>query len=187
MDSTNSVTQIKSELRKRFRAEREFLLVDSSWEHLLEASEVRKALVVASYFSYGEEPNTLALNQALISLGKKLLLPRLRDDKDLDWVIWSGRNEDLISRGLVNEPIGDIYTGDIDVLIVPALHVDRNGNRLGQGGGSYDRALARTRAWKVALAYPGELTSEEVPREVHDQRVDAAATAEILVRFTEQS
>ena len=187
MDSTNSVTQIKSELRKRFRAEREFLVVDSSWEHLLDASEVKRALVVASYFSYGEEPNTRALNQALISLGKKLLLPRLRDDKDLDWVIWSGRNENLISHGLVHEPIGDIYTGDIDVLIVPALHVDRNGNRLGQGGGSYDRALARTRAWKVALVYPGELTSEEVPREVHDQRVDAAATAEILVRFTEQS
>lgn len=185
MDSTNSVTQIKSELRKRFRAEREFLLVDSSWEHLLDASEIKKALVVASYFSYGDEPNTHDLNQALIALGKKLLLPRLRDDKDLDWVNWSGRNEDLTSHGLVLEPVGDIYTGDIDVVIVPALHVDRQGNRLGQGGGSYDRALAQTNAWKVALVYPGELTSEEVPREVHDQRVDAAATAEILVRFTE--
>ena len=187
MDSTNSVTQIKSELRKRFRVEREFLVVDSNWEQLLDASEVKKALVVASYFSYGDEPNTHDLNQALISLGKKLLLPRLRDDRDLDWVIWSGRNEDLISHGFVHEPVGDIYSGDIDVVIVPALHVDRQGNRLGQGGGSYDRALARTSAWKVALIYPGELTSEEVPREVHDQRVDAAATAEILVRFTEQS
>ena len=146
MDSTNSVTQIKSDLRKRFRAEREFLVVDSSWEHLLDASEVKKALVVTSYFSYGDEPNTRDLNQALIALGKKLLLPRLRDDKDLDWVIWSGRNEDLISRGLVHEPVGDIYTGDIDVVIVPALHVYRKGNRLGQGGGSYDRALARTKA-----------------------------------------
>jgi 5-formyltetrahydrofolate cyclo-ligase len=185
VDSTNSVTQIKSDLRKRFRADREFLVVDSSWEHLLEASEVKKALVVASYFSYGDEPNTRNLNQTLISLGKKLLLPRLRDDKDLDWVIWSGRNEDLISKGLVHEAVGDLYVGDIDVVIVPALHVDRQGNRLGQGGGSYDRTLARTKAWKVALVYPGELTSEEVPREVHDQRVDAAATTEILVRFTE--
>jgi len=187
VDSTNSVTRIKSELRKRFRAEREFLLVDSSWEHLLDASEIKKALVVASYFSYGDEPNTHDLNQALIALGKKLLLPRLRDDKDLDWVNWSGRNEDLTSHGLVLEPVGDIYTGDIDVVIVPALHVDRKGNRLGQGGGSYDRALARTNAWKVALVYPGELTSEDVPREVHDQHIDAAATAEILVRFTDQN
>jgi 5-formyltetrahydrofolate cyclo-ligase len=102
-------------------------------------------------------------------------------------VIWSGKEEDLIPRGLVHEPIGDTYNGEIDVVIVPALHIDRRGNRLGQGGGSYDRALARTKAWKVALVYPGELTSEEVPREVHDQQVDAAATPEILVRFTEQN
>jgi 5-formyltetrahydrofolate cyclo-ligase len=58
---------------------------------------------------------------------------------------------------------------------------------LGQGGGSYDRALARTSAWKVALVYPGELSSEAIPSEPHDQKVDAAATAEILVRFTERN
>lgn len=187
MDSRKSVTQIKSELRKRFRAEREFLIVNSLWEHLLQANEVKSAAVVASYFSYGNEPDTHALNQSLISAGKKILLPRMRDDKDLDWVIWSGKSEDLIAHGLLHEPIGDVYQGEIDVVIVPALHIDRRGNRLGQGGGSYDRALSRTPAWKVALVYPGELTSEEVPFEPHDQRVDAAATAEILVRFTEQS
>jgi len=154
------VTEIKSELRKRYRAEREFLVVESHWKHLLDSREVNAANFVASYCSYGD---------------------------DLDWVIWSGKEEDLIPRGLVHEPIGDAYNGEIDVVIVPALHIDRRGNRLGQGGGSYDRALARTKAWKVALVYPGELTSEEVPREVHDQQVDAAATPEILVRFTEQN
>ena len=73
------------------------------------------------------------------------------------------------------------------MVIVPALHVDRKGNRLGQGGGSYDRALARTKAWKVALVYPGELSSENLPIEGHDQLLDAVATTEILVRFKEQN
>jgi len=187
VDSTKSVTEIKSELRKRYRAEREFLVVESHWKHLLDSREVNAANFVASYCSYGNEPNTSALNQSLLEAGKKVLIPRLREDNDLDWVIWSGKEEDLIPRGLVHEPIGDAYNGEIDVVIVPALHIDRRGNRLGQGGGSYDRALARTKAWKVALVYPGELTSEEVPREVHDQQVDAAATPEILVRFTEQN
>jgi len=180
VDSTKSVTEIKSELRKRYRAEREFLVVESHWKHLLDSREVNAANFVASYCSYGDEPNTSALNQSLLEAGKKVLLPRLRENNDLDWVIWSGKE-------LVHEPIGDAYNGEIDVVIVPALHIDRRGNRLGQGGGSYDRALARTKAWKVALVYPGELTSEEVPREVHDQQVDAAATPEILVRFTEQN
>lgn len=187
MDSSKSVTQIKWELRKRFRVERKFLIVDSEWEHLLEANEVKNAAVVASYFSYGDEPKTFSLNQSLIAAGKKVLLPRLRDDNDLDWVIWSGKKDDLRAGGSVHEPIGNVYQGAIDVVIVPALHIDQSGNRLGQGGGSYDRALSRTQAWKVALVYPGELSSEEVPCEPHDQKVDAAATAEILVRFTEQS
>ena len=121
MDSTKSVTQIKSELRRRFRAEREFLVTDSDWEHLLESHEVNAASVIASYFSYGDEPSTHALNKSLIAAGKKVLLPRLREDKDLDWVPWSGRDEDLTSQGLVSEPIGNTYTGEIDVVIVPAL------------------------------------------------------------------
>jgi 5-formyltetrahydrofolate cyclo-ligase len=183
MDSIKSVTQIKSELRKRFRAERDFLVTDSDWEHLLASREINSASVIASYFSYGAEPSTHSLNQSLLSAGKKVLLPRLRADKDLDWVAWSGKAEELTPQGLVSEPIGDVYSGEFDVMIVPALHIDRQGNRLGQGGGSYDRALARTQAWKVALVYPGELSSEAIPIEAHDQQVDAAATTEILVRF----
>ena len=66
---------------------------------------------------------------------------------------------------------------------MPALHVDRTGMRLGQGGGSYDRALAKSRAWKIALLHRGELTSELLPTQSHDQKVDAAATPEIIVRF----
>ena len=69
------------------------------------------------------------------------------------------------------------------VIIVPALHVDRDGNRLGQGGGSYDRALARSDAWKIALLHKGEITNEPLPVEPHDQKVSAAATPEIMVRF----
>ena len=166
MDST--AKQIKSQLRKRFRAEREFLVLDSNWEHLLETQEIRSAQVIASYVSYGLEPDTKSLNSELIRLGKILLTPHMLPDKDLEW----RTTED------------QIFTGEIDVVIIPALHIDRIGNRLGQGGGSYDRALTRTKAWRVALVYPGELSSEEIPREPHDQLVDAAATAEILVRFT---
>jgi 5-formyltetrahydrofolate cyclo-ligase len=63
------------------------------------------------------------------------------------------------------------------------LHADRTGSRLGQGGGSYDRALAKSKAWKIALLHRGELTSELLPVEEHDQKIDAAATPEIIVRF----
>ena len=69
------------------------------------------------------------------------------------------------------------------IVIVPALSVDESGMRIGQGGGSYDRALVKSKAWTIALLHRGELTSEPLPVEPHDQKVKAAATPEIIVRF----
>ena len=59
---------------------------------------------------------------------------------------------------------------------MPALAVSRSGMRLGRGGGSYDRALARAEsAFTVALLHDGELL-DEVPAEPHDRPVDAVIT-----------
>ncbi len=63
------------------------------------------------------------------------------------------------------------------LLLVPALAVDRRGVRLGRGGGSYDRALARVAAGTpvVALLHDGELL-DELPAEPHDRLVSAVVT-----------
>ena len=62
-----------------------------------------------------------------------------------------------------------------DVVLAPALAVDQAGNRLGRGGGSYDRALARVGPLipVIALLYDAELLSH-VPAEPHDTPVRAA-------------
>jgi 5-formyltetrahydrofolate cyclo-ligase len=59
------------------------------------------------------------------------------------------------------------------MVLVPALAVDRAGNRLGRGAGYYDRALTKTRAQVVAVIYDDELV-DAVPHEPHDRLVDAA-------------
>ena len=63
-----------------------------------------------------------------------------------------------------------------DLVLVPALAVDQSGLRLGRGGGSYDRALARVGAQvpTVALLYDSELL-DRVPGGPHDQRVRMVA------------
>jgi len=73
-----------------------------------------------------------------------------------------------------------IFSGK--TLYLPRL-LKNNDNRLGQGGGSYDRVLTHSNAWSIALLHRGELTSEVLPVEPHDQKVKAAATPEIIVRF----
>ncbi|MFM8752982.1 MAG: 5-formyltetrahydrofolate cyclo-ligase [Actinomycetota bacterium] len=176
-------------MRNRFRAEREFHheAIDWNiyrWEHLIESSEFTTAKVIASYISYGTEPDTHHINCEILAAQKTLLLPRMMPDKNLEWVQWDGNQELLTSNGRIHEPLGEAFKSEADLILVPALHVDRQGNRLGQGGGSYDRALSSTHAYTIALVYAGELTSEEIPVEPHDVKMKAVATPELLVRFT---
>jgi len=175
--------QNKSELRKLYRRERADRFNTESWLHILSAPELKSATNVASYISYEFEPETSDINQKLIEAGKKVFLPRLLENNDIQWVSWDGSLENLTKNEKIYEPIGDAVEVELDVIILPALHVDRMGNRLGQGGGSYDRALSRSKAFKIALLHYGELTSEILPVQPHDEKVDAAATPEITVRF----
>lgn len=175
--------QNKSELRKLYRRQRADRFNSESWLHILSATELKGATNIASYISYEFEPETSDINQRLIKDGKKVFLPRLLENNDIQWVSWNGSSENLTKVEKIYEPIGDAVEVELDVIILPALHVDRMGNRLGQGGGSYDRALSRSKAFKIALLHYGELTSEILPIQPHDEKIDAAATPEIVVRF----
>jgi 5-formyltetrahydrofolate cyclo-ligase len=138
--------------------------------------------VVAAYVPIGVEPGGTGLPCALaaaVGPGGRLLLPLLRPDLDLDWAEWAvGDPLEPAGRGL-REPagpgLGRSAVGAAEVVFVPAVAVDRRGRRLGRGGGSYDRALARVAptALTVALLHDGELLAE-VPAEPHDRTVRAA-------------
>ena len=179
----DQISIAKSQLREQYRQDRKARFIDDSWLHILSISEFVNKKKIASYISFDYEPNTQDLNQKLIASGVWLYLPRLLKNNDLEWVRWNGESINLKKTGKVLEPIGEADLVDLDLIIVPALHVDRTGNRLGQGGGSYDRALARSSAWKIALVHPGEITSEPIPVSEFDQKVDAVATPTMVVRF----
>lgn len=181
----------KGELRKYYQNERHLRFREESWFHILGGAEFANALHIAAYLSYGDEPQTTDVIAELIRDGKNIYLPRMLPDKDLEWVRWQGNPEYLTKIGKMFEPIGpalsDAQIQQIEIVIVPALHIDREGNRLGQGGGSYDRALARLQAWRIALVHYGEITSELLPHESFDQKVNAAATPDLIVRFSDPS
>ena len=101
----------KSALRQRYRQERALLnprgIDVDNWHHLMSCAEISNAKVIASYNSYGDEPNTEGLNQELIKLGKVLVLPRLLSDMDLEWVVWDGDVKNLRKSRNFHEPIGE--------------------------------------------------------------------------------
>lgn len=147
--------------------------------HLLAVPEVRRAATVAAYASVGGEPGTGALIDALRAAGKRVILPVVLPDLDLDWAVYDG---DLAParRGLLEPPgprLGPDAIATADAVLVPGLAVSPTGLRLGQGGGCYDRALARVPVgtFTCVLLYDDEV-GLDVPVEPHDRPVGFAAT-----------
>ena len=130
---------------------------------------------------WAPSPIPARLVYALWKRGSYVLLPVLRADGDLDWASYEGPDSLVPGpRGLLEPgepPRGADAVARADAVLVPALAVDQAGNRLGRGGGSYDRALARVGPLipLIALIYDGELL-DHVPAEPHDVPVRAAVS-----------
>jgi 5-formyltetrahydrofolate cyclo-ligase len=143
---------------------------------VLSMPETQMAGTVAAYYSVGSEPETHGLLFALWKRGSYVVLPILLPDGDLDWASYEGpdslRPGPRSLREPAEPPRGTGAIASADLVLVPALAVDPSGLRLGRGGGSYDRALARvgTQVPTVALLYDTELVPN-VPAGPHDQRV----------------
>lgn len=190
-DFSDEVERAKVEVRARLLARRREL---SPADRRAAAERLQAALValvrrvrperLTCYVPVGSEPGGPELPEVLAAaLGSagQLLLPVLRPDLDLDWARYDGPGSLVAAGRGLREPrtgrLGTSAVADADLVVVPALAVDRAGSRLGRGGGSYDRALARVDAavLTVALLHDGELL-ETVPADRHDRPVRAVVT-----------
>lgn len=188
----------KSSLRRELLAARALLTKEDAArtaavlaEVALRLPELADARTVAAYVSVGREPGTRVLLEALRGRGVRVLLPVLLADNDLDWAAYEGPEHLLpAGRGLL-EPdgprLGPAAVLDADAVLLPGLAVDGSGMRLGRGGGSYDRVLARLTAAAahpslVVLLYDDEVVAR-VPSEPHDHPVDAVVTPTGARRF----
>ncbi|MCX4964111.1 5-formyltetrahydrofolate cyclo-ligase [Streptomyces sp. NBC_00654] len=189
----------KAPLRREHLAARRLLSTEDAGRtaRLLSAAALRlpelaEARTVAAYVSVGREPGTRVLLDALRARGVRVLLPVLLPDNDLDWAPYEGADRLApAGRGLL-EPtgmrLGPATVLDADTVLLPGLAVDARGMRLGRGGGSYDRVLARLSAAGahpalVVLLYDDEVVAR-VPQEPHDHPVDAVVTPAGVQRFT---
>jgi 5-formyltetrahydrofolate cyclo-ligase len=163
-------TPDKTELRAKLLAARAGLPSDSVAvararvrAHVLDRFGTLRRL--AAFRPLRTEPGSIELLDVL-AVRAVVLVPLLRADRDLDWTPWPS-----------GEPLGVDAIAGVDAVLAPALAVSRTGVRLGRGGGSYDRALARVPPGVpiCALVYDHELVAE-LPRDDWDVPVTGAIT-----------
>lgn len=197
--SATSLPEQKKALRARLRQARRDVAATRGGElaalahaHLLASPLWRQARGVALYVSLPDELDTAPLLDAAWQAGKTLYLPRVRQQYGLmDFVAVRGREELRPGPFQLLEPLDDLpgfgpeEAGTAfrpDVFIVPGLGFDRQGRRLGFGGGYYDRFLSAVRAQDdagqrafVGLCYHCQL-QEELPAEPWDERMTHICT-----------
>lgn len=182
----------KEALRGRMRGIRRLLPPDACaarsralCERVLALPELQDARVVVGYVAVRKEADPAAVLAALRAEGRVIGLVRVLDEQRLALL----RCEDgaaLVEneQGLLEPPADApaLAPEDIDVILVPALAADAQGQRIGSGRGYYDRLLpSLPRAFKIALVYDFQLLAE-TPALPHDAPVDCVVSDERVLR-----
>jgi 5-formyltetrahydrofolate cyclo-ligase len=188
VESTDATRAQKIALRDQLvtgRSRRSLVEVSESARaiagHVLSSPEIRRAATVACYVSIDTEPGTGPLLDGLLGIGRRVIVPVVQPDLDLDWAVHDGPDTLARARRGLLEPTGPRLgleaVATADGVLTPGLAVDRSGMRLGQGGGCYDRALGRVPVgtFVCTLLYDEELL-DVVPTAAHDRPVTAVVT-----------
>ena len=173
-------SRMKAARTRRDHAELDRLAELIAREGMTRAADVN---VVAAYAGVGTEPPTHPLLDALAGAGRTVLLPVVTPT-GVKWGRYEGWDALRRQRGLL-EPTGgttDDLSG-VELVFAPALAVDRSGNRLGRGGGYYDRALVGVSPGRIVAVVFADEVLDVVPVQAHDIRVGAALTPEGIIEF----
>ena len=168
--------QIRSEvLKKRDNLPKEFIKKYSEdiFNKLIISPIYKDAKVIMSYMNFKGEVDTSFINNHILKNGKTLILPKMLEDNDLAGVIYDPSKKFNDNNSFKIKEINgtSIDIKKIDLIIIPGVAFDLNGNRVGFGKGYYDKFLKNYSSLIVAPYYEFQLY-ENVPWEAHDKKID---------------
>jgi 5-formyltetrahydrofolate cyclo-ligase len=189
-DTENRKRALRAELRERRRN-----LTSSEQEHasagltenLQSLTIGLSARSVACYLSAPSEPDTRPYLAWARAEGIRVLFPVSREDGLLDWTVGEDGQE-LVGLFGMPEPSGELLSplaiNDVDLILVPAAAIGRDGMRMGWGKGYFDKTLGSMEKCPpvYAVVYDSELV-DDVPRERHDQPVNGVVTPDRIIDF----
>lgn len=178
-DITERKKQLRSHMKERRgenenRDMKEGLLIENFFKLLQERypSGLRgKSGLI--YLSFSSEAPTDKLISSCEQAGICVYCPRI--ENGAMFAVAKGEDFTLSAYG-IREPVGKISEKDVDFVVTPLLAVDTNGNRLGYGGGYYDRYFKEyPKAYRIGYCYDFQLL-HGVPTEREDEPLDAVVT-----------
>lgn len=159
---------------------KETLQIENLYQVLDEMVGVGMRSTVLVYLSYSSESPTDRLIESLIKNGHTVCCPRLEKDRLI--AVEYGEDFTLSAYG-IREPVGEPFSGKIDVSITPFLAVDEKGNRLGYGGGYYDRFFEENPdTVRIAYGYNFQIL-KDVPSEPWDRTMQYVVTDKRIVQI----
>lgn len=181
----------KSHLRQKMARQRNgatstyiYNVCQAIYDGVIAWSVFQEAQSIACYVSVGKEVETHRLIEDALKAGKQVGVPVTKAKGMMDFQQILSLDELKPARFGLLEPELDMdlvmASEDVDLVLVPGLAFDRKGNRLGFGGGYYDRYLARCKAVKVGLAYPFQVV-DVVPVSDYDVPMDWLVTETEIV------
>lgn len=187
--------QPKRDIRRRMRQRRQQLpqgqrdlAASRLAEHLLQSAPFQQARRVACFLSADGEINTEPILQAAWNLEKEVFLPVLQAGRALHLGFRAYQPDSAMQRnryGILEPAAGELLTGDsLDLVLTPLVAFDATGNRLGMGGGYYDRTFVHLerRPKLLGIAYAFQQTPN-LPTEPWDVPLWGVVTEQGLQRF----
>lgn len=166
------IRKSKRRARASFSGEKRAAADEAIYNNFIASGFIEKYDSFFVYNSVNSEADTKRLIKTLVSLGKKVYLPRVIGN-----IMEAVPLGDKLIRSPfgIEEPVGNAFRGDIDMAVIPAFAFDLCGCRIGYGGGYYDRFLANRKIFKVLCAYDFQF-SRGIPQEKHDVPADYILT-----------
>ncbi|MBC7591527.1 MAG: 5-formyltetrahydrofolate cyclo-ligase [Salinibacterium sp.] len=179
---------LRAELRERRRITTSTERVEAHaaiTRNLIQLATDLESHSISAYLSTPDEPETRDFLAWACNSGIRVLLPISRADGLLDWAPYDGaeENEDVFGMPTpTSELLSPNAIDEVDLIIVPAACVDRNGMRMGWGRGYFDKTLGSMERCPpvYAVIFDHELV-DAVPTERHDQRVNGVVTPSGIV------
>jgi 5-formyltetrahydrofolate cyclo-ligase len=173
----------KFEIRKKiFKIRKQYYSknLEINFEYIFKILKKNNTLskIIGGYYPYNYEVDAIKILEKFEKLGYEISLPKIKNNSQMDFFRWSPKDPLSINKYGIPEPTSDkiVYPG---ILLVPLVAYDKHCNRLGYGGGFYDRYIKKRKKNKkivtIGLAYSFQKV-RQVPINKHDMRLNYIAT-----------